>query len=140
MLSAMRLNHYLAFLRCSDRIPPAMLLDAVNAVGGFYHGTCNPNALCALRKIVELEKAEYSTRLLAYVYMLGVGSIPIDEYPPNIMEVDLVAVRNGRVYKHLCSMASQSWIRRISKTMKTGALFCVKACCGAHLPETKPTT
>ena len=110
MLSAMRLNHYLAFLRCSDRIPPAMLLDAVNAVGGFYHGTCNPNALCALRKIVELEKAEYSTRLLA------------------------------KVYKHLCSMASQSWIRRISKTMKTGALFCVKACCGAHLPETKPTT
>jgi hypothetical protein len=107
MLTAKRLNDYLAFLQCPERIPPAMLLEAVEAVGGFYTGTRNADALHALRTIVELESAEYSTRLIAYTHMLEVGAIPINEYPPNIMEIDLTAARNGYVFKRLCSMASQ---------------------------------
>jgi len=93
-------------LESPDRIPASLLLEAIGAVGGFYTGTQNAAALRVLRKIVELTAADHSTRVIAYLHMLEVGAIPIDEYPSNVMEIDLTAVQDSAVFKRLCSVAA----------------------------------
>lgn len=107
MLTAKRLDNYLAFMQLPERIPSSLLLEAIQAVGGFYTGTRSAEALRALRNIVEFEAADDSTRVIAYIHMLEVGAIPIHEYPPNVTEINLAVARDGDVYKRLCSMAAR---------------------------------